>query len=217
VFTKLTPIIEPQNYSSGGRISDEDIENVLEQLQNTGEYIPPVQLAKLEILIRETRTPFIPPYEYYHLLGTNKVSGWWEGIKIREYLKRIKNRFGYPVRYYHSMDTFSGVMIWIHQEYRIHQTATKYWLGLNDNYRHAWRYVIVQRAELPFEQELIADMFDGIPYISMIADEVQNDLMRYDMYASPLYPNLSFYNTINDMMIYCNWDFVRQDLINGGF
>lgn len=172
-----------------------------------------LEIAKIELMKKEAGV--LPAWNITHFYPTYTGIRWYMCNKIRKLLANIKNKYGYPVRFYHSMDTFSGIMFWINEEYRCYPSITKErW---KDNNEEAWRYIIIQRQDLDFWGELGLDMIRNIPIISYVIDEVVHDIIGVDLLLIPIYENVAFYNTMNDILIFSNWGKIKKDLEKEGY
>lgn len=159
------------------------------------------------------------------------------GIKIRKILQKIHGTEGYPVRFFEYIGYFSGIAIWLPEDWEIDKYETKrMWLSRPE---YLWRYVMIYNRIVEFEdvkflteQDSLAQQLEGsqpawmsvvdsimeiMPYISRFQDTLQKGYERRTTKPYPIYPNLGFYNTIHDKLIYYNWDFVYKDLVTAGY
>lgn len=195
--------VDPENGEQiGGGIVDGYIMGMTEKEMN-------------KILLLESMYGMIPPRTFAHNRTTNGGIHWWECNKIRKLIANIKNRYGYPVRFYHSMDTFSGVYIWVHQEFRVYAKATRLRWESNPNER--WRVVCLQRFELDFWGDLLQDFVNSIPILGGVINTLTNEMMEVDIIFVLVYPNLPFFNTMNDILIFANWEMIEAEFNLNGY
>lgn len=140
----------------------------------------------------------------------------WQTIKIRTILASLFSRHGYPLREYAGMGYFSGISCWIPvQRYINHHETRMLWenaekRGWDGKSPHPkWRTLILM--EVP-EPESSLDILTGR---GVVFDFGMIDL-GFELYQTftnepyPIFENLSFYNTIHDILIYHNWDKIRK-------
>ena len=173
----------------------------------------PKEWAKIHILTKIGH--FLPDYTPIHKVPTEGGIYWWMGIKIRKKLANYKNKYGYPVRFHNSMDTYGGVMFWISEYYRVYTEATKIRWTMKPDER--WRTIVIQKANLDFTGELVIDIVEKIPIFGDIIVSTIYDIQKVDFLFYPLYENIAFYNTLNDVLIYSNWDKILMELNKEGY
>jgi hypothetical protein len=156
----------------------------------------------------------------YHRTSNKFNIKWYETNKIRKLLARYYNTGGYPVKIGYHVDYFSGLAMWIQDRWKIvDKLAEQEWKSKPYT---QWVYVPIMKVDLydTFDQELTATqgkkVVGGIPLFGGIIGGFWNDIDKAAMINTitwiKIYPILLFYNTINDLVIFANWNLVLDDL-----
>jgi hypothetical protein len=150
----------------------------------------------------------------------------YQTVKIRYLLGKKYNATGYPVKFFHYLTYFSGVSFWLPENTIVLKYATKE-LWETDKSKK-WRTIMV--SDLFADPDELLGMANGEKYIAdILVSSFGNALSRVSDFTFGLdtvraaqinerkreldiYPLLGFYNTINDVVIKQNWDYVKNDL-----
>lgn len=136
--------------------------------------------------------------------ATNGGIRFFQTIKIRSIFEKIYKVSGYPVRWAHYVGYYSGLGLWVHDDFIInaHQT-TFLWENEPDK---KWREVVIGRIPDIITRE--------IPLVAHIASIISKQVYteRWQVFE-----NLAFYNTMNDIVIKHNWDKIRVFLNGKGY
>ena len=157
-------------------------------------------------------------------------------VKQRKILTKKYGSKGYPVRLYEYIGYFSGIAFWLPEEWVVLPRNTKkLW---DENPEKAWRVVMIAHIlpdidaiilQYPKLKDIITanfwlDLWQGVQnsvsgLINTVADvdpamisEMQKTAKEY-----PIYPNLGFYNTTNDIVLLANQDYVKTDIESMGY
>jgi len=148
--------------------------------------------------------------EWYPFINFNqgtKKEGikYYMSIKVRKALKTIWLRYGYPVRYQQYIGYYSGLGCWIPN----HHIVLQYYTDMlwNDHPKHRWR-TIVTAATFPQYSPQALIPFNDLLEIPFILGSMRH--LR-------VFENLGFYNTINDVVIGANWDYILKLLNQWGY
>lgn len=181
---------------------------------------PTVDREELTELSREALLKILKkkyPFNHYdRKAGAFKIE-YWETNKIRILLARFRNTGGYPVRFDHHVDYFSGLAQWIKDQWVIEPKTTR--KGWREKEYLQWRQVCIMKIDqyTTLEDAYISNSPSQIPFIGGAimgaVDQVELALAMSSRKWVDIYPNLLFYNTINDMVIWANWDLVLDDLV----
>lgn len=151
----------------------------------------------------------------------------YQTVKIRHILQKIYGRYGYPVRFMEYIGYFSGIALWIPEDWVILKYDTKLmWL---DEPATQWRFVKIAKivpdiddlATAPgMEGEKIKAILNGLgKFIDTIIDWSPGQWASKTLTIKriPIFENLPFYNTTHDVIIDKNWGKIKMVLRKNGY
>lgn len=151
----------------------------------------------------------------------NKPIYWYETIKIRNILKTLHRPMGYPVKFEAYVGYYSGVSIWIPNGWIIHSEQTTIsWF----DYMGYEIYPYQNNAKVQPLREVaiwfIGQETAGIVQ-SLIPLSVESGLADYlssmtTMKKLEIYENSVFFDTMNDAVIFANWDKIWYEIEQAG-
>lgn len=146
-------------------------------------------------------------YSPYISERSGKKIEYWQTISIRYEFKKIYRPKGYPANYLRNMAYFSNMGIMIPYGYELSISSTK---ALWEQDKKAWwrRVKVLYEGVDPFTQWI---MNYGLPWLSIFTP--QNIMLLVTGGAEIfVFPNMGFRETLNDKLIFANWDMVKKIL-----
>lgn len=163
--------------------------------------------------IRETL--YLDPLYMYNWVSDKYGISHYETIKVREIFKKKIRIYGYPVREYSAIDYYSGLALWLPNNMVISAYKTnEFWRNFP---RAKWRFVIIE--PFPLEGENIDYIADFLSYIPLGSFGTRAIQMLYSANAMhyPVFPNMAFEYTMNDIVLDANWDLIIPILNRWGY
>lgn len=175
----------------------------------------PYEIVRLNKIRAETGFNLIPMYKDFHKKTTAKGNiAWTETIKIRNKLKGYFRPSGYPVKFEKYVGYFSGVSFWIPAGWMVHNEATIF--SWKDHMQMDLGFLNVDNSALPLREVFI--WFVGQEFMSFIQQlipfQLETGIFNFmssglSLKTLDIFENLSFYETLNDAVIFANWDKVK--------
>lgn len=158
----------------------------------------------------------------------------YETNKIRILLGKIHGSAGYPVRFAQYIGYYSGIGMWIPDGWAIHaEYTTQAWKndsGLPTSKEKSG--YLIDLSKLTQNLEPIRKWREV--YIYWVGQEVRNLIeagvpltletffteafaQEFTMKSHPIWENLGFYNTVNDILIHENWGKCTKELRKHGY
>lgn len=133
----------------------------------------------------------------------------WQTTKIRESLKYVRGKSGYPLRVYQHVGFVSGLAVWVPDFWMLDPQLTLIHWHTNPD-------ALLREVVMRFVGGSVMEL--GGKLIPLQVDDALVDSLS--MAASRrlnVYANLAFFETINDWVIALHWPEIRQEFLAAGF
>lgn len=145
---------------------------------------------------------------------------WKQTIKVRKIFSNEGLRKGYPVKLYCGLQFFSGLAIWIPFGFEIDvmQTIALWRSSPDTQFRCVRLRQTIQEIVQSFIPDILAEIIQFLDRILGGSSYTANDYSpNSGSGITEIYPYIAFKNTMNDQVIYNNWDYVVRELNSMGY